>query len=214
MLDEPEQALFALPLGLCRRRAGWTPSRRSARRRSPVDVLDALGSLVEKSLVRQSEGIGGEPRFGMLGTIREFALEQSTARGGREDLRRRHAELFATLADGWAGRVMAADKGETLDRIEQDHDNLRAAIAWAIETGAADMAMRLGSALWRFWQMRGYLQEGLERLEQRWRSPRLDDHPELRADALDATAGVAYWLGDGDRARDRTTSRRSRRAGP
>ncbi len=165
-------------------------------------MLDTLGSLVEKSLVRQSEGIGGEPRFGMLETIREFALEQSTARGGRDDLRGRHAELFATLAEGWAGQVMAADKGATLDRIEQDHDNLRAAVAWAIETSAADVAMRLGSALWRFWQMRGYLQEGLERLEQTLALPQSHDHPAERADALSATAGVAYWLGDGDHARE------------
>ena len=200
MLDEAEKALFAC-LSVFVGGAGLEAIEEVCGSEVAGDVLDALGSLVEKSLVRQSEGIGGEPRFGMLETIREFALEQSSARGGRDDLRRRHAELFATLAEGWAGRVMAADKGATLDRVEQDHDNLRAAIAWAIETSAADTAMRLGSALWRFWQMRGYLQEGLERLEQTLALPQSHDHPALRADALSATAGVAYWLGDGDRAR-------------
>ena len=82
------------------------------------DVLDALGSLVEKSLVRQSEGIGGEPRFGMLGTIREFALEQATARGGREDLRAatrravRHAGrgLGASGDGGRQGRDAGPDR--------------------------------------------------------------------------------------------------------
>ncbi len=177
-------------------------------------MLDALGSLVEKSLVRQSEGIGGEPRFGMLGTIREFALEQSTARGGREDLRRRHAELFATLAEGWAGEVMAADKGATLDRIEQDHDNLRAAVAWAIETGAADVALRLGSALWRFWQMRGYLQEGLERLEQTLALPQSHDHPAAagRCARAPRPASPTGWATEITLAT--STSRRSRRAAP
>ena len=62
--------------------------------------------------------------------------------------------------------------------------------------------MRLGSALWRFWQMRGYLQEGLERLEQTLALPHSRDHPERRADALGAAAGVAYWLAESDRARE------------
>jgi predicted ATPase/class 3 adenylate cyclase len=201
MLEEADRSLFAC-LSVFVGGAGLEPIEQVCGAGVGGDVLNALGSLVEKSLVRQSEGIGGEPRFGMLETIREFALEQSTARGGREDLRRRHAELFATLADGWAGRVMAADKGATLDRVEQDHDNLRAAIAWAIETGAADTAMRLGSALWRFWQMRGYLQEGLERLEQTLALPQSHEHPALRADELSAAAGVAYWLGESDHARE------------
>ncbi len=201
MLDEADRSLFAC-LSVFVGGAGLEAIEDVCGAEVTGDVLDALGSLVEKSLVRQSEGIGGEPRFGMLETIREFALEQSTARGSRDGLRRRHAELFAKLAEGWAGQVMAADKGLTLDRVEQDHDNLRAAMAWAIETTAADVAMRLGSALWRFWQMRGYLQEGLERLEQTLALPQSRDHPALRADVLDATAGVAYWLGDGDHARD------------
>ncbi|MCA1572018.1 MAG: hypothetical protein LC798_17240 [Chloroflexi bacterium] len=61
--------------------------------------------------------------------------------------------------------------------------------------------MRLGSALWRFWQMRGYLQEGLDRLEQALALEHGHEHPERRADALSAAAGLAYWLADTDRAR-------------
>lgn len=165
------------------------------------DPLDVLTSLVEKSLVRQSEGIGGEPRFTMLETIREFATEQAVARGRWTELRARHAELFTAFAEASAGQVMGSAKRETLDRLEQDNDNLRAALAWAIETGSAETAMRLGSALWRFWQMRGYLQEGLERLEQALALEHSHEHPERRADALNAAAGVAYWLAEGDRAR-------------
>jgi predicted ATPase/class 3 adenylate cyclase len=201
MLDEPDRSLFAC-LSVFVGGAGLEAIDDVCGAEVTGDVLDALGSLVEKSLVRQSAGIGDEPRFGMLETIREFAMEQGMARGGWDDLRRRHAEVFVALAEGWAGRVMAADKGLTLDRVEQDHDNLRAAISWAIETGAAELAMRLGSALWRFWQMRGYLQEGLVRLERALALPHSHDHPAMRADALNAAAGVAYWLGEGDRARD------------
>jgi tetratricopeptide (TPR) repeat protein len=166
-----------------------------------ADVLDTLASLVEKSLVRQSEGIGAEPRFGMLETIREFAMEQAIEHGRWDGMRARHAELFTAFAEASAERVMGSTKRETLDRLEQDHDNLRAAIGWAIETGAAETAMRLGSALWRFWQMRGYLQEGLERLEQILAVERSHEFPERRADALSAAAGLAYWLADPDRPR-------------
>ena len=201
MLEEAEKALFAC-LSVFVGGAGLESVEEVCAGEVPGDTLDTLESLVEKSLVRQSEGIDGDPRFGMLETIREFAAEQRIERGRGDELRQRHAELFTTLAEGWAGRVMASDKGATLDRVEQDHDNLRAALAWAIETGAAETAMRLGSALWRFWQMRGHLQEGLERLEQTLALAHGRDHPERRADALDAAAGLAYWLGDGDHARD------------
>ena len=200
MLDERDKALFA-SLSVFVGGAGLEAIEAVCRGDVAGDVLDTLESLVEKSLVRQSEGIGGEPRFGMLETIGEFAVEQAIARGGREALRGRHAELFTAFAEELSGRVMASDKASSLDRLEQDHDNLRAAMAWAIETGAAGMAMRLGSALWRFWQMRGYLQEGLERLEQTLALPHSHEHPERRADALSAAAGVAYWLGEGDHSR-------------
>ena len=82
LLDEAGAGAVRRPLGL-RRRRGLEAVEEVCGGEVAGDVLDALGSLVEKSLVRQSEGIGGEPRFGMLETIREFALEQSTGRGGR-----------------------------------------------------------------------------------------------------------------------------------
>jgi predicted ATPase/class 3 adenylate cyclase len=201
MLDEADRSLFAC-LSVFVGGAGLEAVEEVCGAEVGSEVLDTMGSLVEKSLVRQSEGLDGEPRFGMLETIREFALEQMAARGGADELRRRHAEMFAALAEALSARVMASDKGTTLDRIEQDHDNLRAAMAWAIETGAADTAMRLGSALWRFWQMRGYLQEGLDRLEQALALPHSHDHPQRRADSLSAAAGVAYWLAEGDHARE------------
>jgi len=97
--------------------------------------------------------------------------------------------------------VMGHDKRRWLDRLEEDHDNLRAAIAWAVESADTELALRLTSSLWRFWQMRGYLSEGLERLEQALAMPERPDLPGLRADALDAAAGVTYWQADADSSR-------------
>jgi predicted ATPase/class 3 adenylate cyclase len=200
MLVDAERALFA-SLSVFVGGGGLDAIEQVCTGEATPDVLDTLDSLVEKSLVRQWEGVGGEPRFGMLETIREFAMEQAVQQGRWEGLRALHAALFTDLAESSAKAIMGPAQRETLDRLEQEHDNLRAAIAWAIETKAADAALRLGSALWRFWQMRGYLHEGLERLEGILAMEASHDYPERRADALSAAAGVAYWLGDTDSAR-------------
>ena len=202
MLDEPEQALFA-GLSVFVGGAGLEAIEQVCGSEVAGDVLDVLGSLVEKSLVRQSEGIGGEPRFGMLGTIREFALEQSAARGGRDDLRRRHAELFATLAEGWAG---AGDGG----RQGRDAGPNRAGSrqpARRHRVGNRDRRGRRGACGWDrrcggSGRCADTCRRGSSDSSRRWRCRRATTIPQLRADALDATAGVAYWLGDGDHARD------------
>jgi tetratricopeptide (TPR) repeat protein len=164
-------------------------------------VLDALVSLVEQSLVRQSESADGEPRFRMLQTIREFAMEQAVANGRWDALRERHAALFAQLARDSRPQIMSSEKRGWLDRLEEEHDNLRAAIGWSLEVGAAEQALRMCADLWRFWQMRGHLGEGLERTAAALALPHGTEHPAARADALSAAAGLAYWRGDADRSR-------------
>jgi len=202
MLEEPERALFA-SLAVFVGGAGLEAIERTCGDEVDGDMLDVLVSLVEKSLVRQSEGIAGEPRFGMLETIREFAMEQAVQRTVWPALRAHHAEFFTVLAERSAAEIMGSAKREWLDRLEQDHDNLRAALSWTVETRAAEMGMRLGSAIWRFWQMRGYLPEGLERLEQVLGLKESIRYPERRAEALSAAAGIAYWLAESDRSRQR-----------
>ena len=165
------------------------------------EALDALASLVEKSLVRQSEAVDGQPRFTMLETIREFAAEQAIERGRTEALRERHAGMFLAEAEACSAHIMGPRKGAWLDRLEEDHDNFRAAIGWTTDAGNAETAMRIGSALWRFWQMRGYLGEGLERVQRALELPHSHEHPAVRADALSAAAGLAYWLADTHRSR-------------
>ncbi|MGH2418726.1 MAG: ATP-binding protein [Candidatus Limnocylindria bacterium] len=200
MLAEEERALFAC-LSVFVGGAGLAAIEPVCGGEVGGDPIDVLASLVEKSLVRQSEGVAGEPRFAMLETIREFAIEQATERGRWDHLRERHAALFLRLAEDAAAVVMGPSKRATLDRLEEDHDNLRAAMSWALEQGAAETALRLGAALWRFWQMRGHLVEGLERLERALALEHGGEHPAQRADALDAAAGLAYWLSDTDRSR-------------
>jgi predicted ATPase/class 3 adenylate cyclase len=200
LLDEPERALFAC-LSVFVGGARYDAVERICGGEVSADLLDLISSLVEKSLVRQSEGTGAEPRFAMLETIREFAMEQAVERGRWDGLRERHAELFASLAAETPEHVFRADSGAWLDRLEEDHDNLRAAMAWAVEHGRAELALRTGAGLWRFWQIRGHLVEGLERIDQALAMPGADSVRDVRADALDAAAGLAYWTGDNERSR-------------
>ena len=160
------------------------------------DVLDAIGSLVDKSLIRQETQAEGEPRVSMLETIREFALEQRVARGEDELLRERHAAWLLDFAERASGEVFGPDQGLWLDRYEAELDNLRAAMAWALAGDRADTAMRLLVACWRFWQMRGYLVEARVHANRVLALPSAAEHPEARAAALEAAGGIAYWQAD------------------
>lgn len=200
LLDEADRALFA-GFSVFVGGAGLDAVERVCGDEVENDLLDALGSLVEKSLIRQSDGVDGGPRFTMLETIREFAMEQAVERGRWDALRERHGELFTAIAEEFARNVMLRETRGWLDRFEQDHDNVRAALAWATEARRTEFALRLGAASWRFWQMRGYLAEGLERLSQALALPDWRDHPKAAADALDAAGGLAYWRADSERSR-------------
>jgi len=165
-----------------------------------LDVLDGLSSLVDQSLLRQDPQ-HTHPRFVMLETIRSFAFERLEADGQALEIRRRHAEYFADFAETAMPHLTAKDRPAWLDRVQDDHDNLRAAITFAIETGDAHLGMRLVYALWRFWQSRAHLQEGAERTATVLAIPTDELHTELRARALEAGGGIAYWRGDLDAGR-------------
>ena len=162
------------------------------------DPLDALGSLVDKSLVRQIEGLDGEPRFAMLETIREFAREQAEARGRLDELRDRHATLFSEMAAAASRELMGSSKASWLNRLEQDKENLHAAHMWFVEAGRAEAALHMAFVLWRYWQMRGHLAEGVDRVEAALAMPHAVDHPAGMADAFSAIAGLTYWQGDAE----------------
>jgi predicted ATPase/class 3 adenylate cyclase len=161
------------------------------------DVLDGVANLVDHSLLRQEE-IHGEPRFTMLETIREFAGERLEASGEAQEIRRRHAETLLAFAREAEPQLTGRDRMLWLDRLEDEHDNFRAALAWTIESKDTEAAMRLGAALWRFWQMRGHLNEASVRLTAIRQM--VGGAPATRALVLEAAGGIAYWQGDLERA--------------
>jgi predicted ATPase len=122
-----------------------------------------LASLVDRSFLRPHEhqfGGRAEPRVTILETLREFGLERLEAHDEADELRRRHAEYFLDLAEAAEADLGGPDAPAWSARLEQDHDNLRAALTWSVERGDAIAALRLTGALWRFWSERGYLSEG------------------------------------------------------
>jgi tetratricopeptide (TPR) repeat protein len=131
-----------------------------------LDLLDGLSSLVDKSLLRQFEASDGEPRFSMLETIRDYATERLIESDEYEPLRRAHAQYFLALAEQAEPELTGPRQADWLKRLEGEHDNLRAALGWAREQNAAETALRLAAALWRFWYTRGYLSEGRRWLDQ------------------------------------------------
>ncbi|MGE0545042.1 MAG: tetratricopeptide repeat protein [Dehalococcoidia bacterium] len=162
-------------------------------------VLDGLAVLVDQSLVRQAEGPEGEPRFAMLETIREYAAERLDVSGDTEAVRRRHAEYFMALAEQAASELVGPRQAAWLDRLEREHDNLRAALGWALERDQGELGLRLAAALWRFWELRGHLTEGQEWLE-RTLAHRPEAPTSARAKALNGAGNLAHKRGEFERA--------------
>jgi predicted ATPase len=112
-----------------------------------VDALDAASSLLDKSLVGQQVGAAGEPRLVMLESIREFAREKLEMSAEAEQFKRVHAKYFLTLAEKAYQELNGPDQLEWLERLEAEHDNMRAALSWASERKEVEVALRLGGAL-------------------------------------------------------------------
>jgi predicted ATPase/class 3 adenylate cyclase len=196
LLDPSERALFAR---LSVFTGGWILEAADAvcdPEGLGLDLLDALTSLVDQSLVRRVEPAGGHPRFSMLETIREFGLEQLRSSGDLDRVRRGHGEHFLDLALEAEPHLTADDQGEWLDRCDREHPNIRAALRWAIEAGEADRAQESAGALWRFWQQRGHLAEGRRWLEEILAMSSGQGPTAARAKALIGAGGIAWWQKD------------------
>jgi predicted ATPase/class 3 adenylate cyclase len=159
-----------------------------------VDLLDVLVALVDQSLVR-SDDVAGTPRFSLLDTIRTYAAERLETSGEGPAIRDRHLAAYLELAGRAAAELSGPAQRAWLDRLEADADNFRAALDRAEAIPDPEAAVRLGFALWRFWQQRGYLREGRRRLTA------LEAHgwdlaPQTHARLLEALGGVAYWQAD------------------
>ncbi|MGH2587939.1 MAG: AfsR/SARP family transcriptional regulator [Dehalococcoidia bacterium] len=131
----------------------------------PGAVLDGLQSLVDAHLVTRATGTDGEPRFGMLETVREYALERLETSGAAEDAVQAHVRHFAGMAERAAVPASPAEMGRSFRRLDEDHTNLLVAIDRSLDDGDIETALRLVSALGRFWFLRGYFREGRARLE-------------------------------------------------
>jgi predicted ATPase/DNA-binding CsgD family transcriptional regulator len=166
-------------------------------------VLDGVASLIDKSLLQQTEQEGEEPRLEMLETIREYGRECLTLHGETEKTRRAHAVYYLTLAEEADLKLRGAEQRLWLERLDREHDNMRTALSWSIEQ-EPEMAMRLGVALELFWQIRGHLSEG-----RRWLERVLAENGEvatsIRAKALNSAGMLTLFQGDLARGTDLCT---------
>ena len=160
-----------------------------------LDVLEGLGDLVERSLVRRVDDGGGEPRFGMLETIREFGLERLAESGEAEVTWSSHAAWFMALAESVDPHMMGPGQESWLDRIETEHVNLRAALDWLERAGEPESFLRLAGALWFFWFVRGHYGEGRRWLERALTRGEMAP-PAVRARAMSGLGFLLIFSGD------------------
>ncbi|HMF78493.1 MAG TPA: winged helix-turn-helix domain-containing protein, partial [Bryobacteraceae bacterium] len=152
-----------------------------------IDLFEGLSSLVDKNLVQRVDRAEAEPRFAMLETMREYALERLTDSGEQSAARRAHAAYCLVLAEEGNPELSAAGRATWLAQCEVEIDNFRAALDWLFQTLDRDWALRLCLALFRFWDMREYLTEGRIRLESVLRL--------AGAEYLKERAKVSHFLG-------------------
>ncbi len=168
-------------------------------------ALDVVSSLVDKSLLREDSATD-EPRFRMLETIRQFAAEQLESTGDAETYRGRHAAAVLAFAEQGASEVLGPDGRSWLDRFELERDNVRTAMAWSLDGTHTETALRLLTACWRYWQIRGYLTEARAYAERALGAarrsgdfPRRAKRPSRRQAGLPTGRGIPTRLGSGTR---------------
>ena len=163
------------------------------------EVLDLLSGLVEKSLVVTRRGDFGGVRYRLLEPIRQYAREKLEGSGEAEAAKRAHAEYFLAVVEETEPELFGPRDVEGFNRLEAEHDNLRAALSWALERGEAELALRLGEALGAFWHAHGHLREGRRWLEEALAK---DDQASVaaRIGALKALFWLAFDQWDLDRA--------------
>jgi predicted ATPase/DNA-binding SARP family transcriptional activator len=198
---------------LCVFRGGWTLEAAAAvcetgtpqcgagpAARPALDYLEALRNcslvLAEEPSASKLAAPGGEMRFRMLETLREYGREQLTP-DELAALEGRHAAYCLALAEQAEPELKGPRQGEWLARLEQEHDNLRAALAWSLaDPGASETGLRLAGALWRFWWMHGHLGEGREHLARALSRVEVGEPTAAWAKALRGAGALAGYQGD------------------
>jgi predicted ATPase len=164
-----------------------------------VEVLDGVESLVSKSLLRQEEGVGGEPRFVMLETIHEYTRGKLEESGEAVELRQNHAAYFTALAEESQVYTRGPQSVAWLDRLEVEHDNFRAALQWferSDQREQGDLGLRLAGALERFWRRRSHAVEGQAYIQRFLKMPGSRTPTLSRAKALNVVGNLTSYLGD------------------
>ncbi len=200
LLDKSEKLLFAqmaLFVGGCTQQAIEAICFGKDEIRSSSLAYRLLASLLDQSLLQRHEH-RSETRFTMLETIREYALER-LAESEKEAMQRRHALYYLRLAKAAQSKLISAQQVEWLNRLEKEHGNLRAALGWALNSGKAVIAARLGGALCHFWVMHGHLSEGrrwMERALALASDKQTSLVPSTRAMLLNGLGSLAYYQND------------------
>ncbi|MBI3740690.1 MAG: tetratricopeptide repeat protein [Chloroflexi bacterium] len=174
----------------------------TADRLLPTDVLDLLTHLVDKSLVIAEEE-NGAARYRMLETITSYARDKLMESGEAERMYDQHLKWMIAAAKEAEPNLQGEHEVEWLARLDLEHDNLRAALDWALTKDDAASALELSTAMWYFWFVRGYHREGLTRLLESLKRSQRDDLTanSLRAKALNAVGALDWSLGDLNSAR-------------
>jgi predicted ATPase/DNA-binding CsgD family transcriptional regulator len=171
---------------------------------SEMDALELLTSLVEQSLVQPSNGADGDARFGMLDTIREYALEQLEATGQAERIRERYALWAVALVEAARALNEGPDGVSYLARLSAEENNLRAALSWAETSGNATIGLRIAGSMVHYWFFRGRLREGREQNGRLIAAAVNEDvPPALLAGGLEDEGYFMLYLGDFDQANER-----------
>ena len=166
-------------------------------------TLDVVGSLVEKSLVLQVVAADAEPRYTMLETIREFALQMLAAAGEETAFRRRHRDWCLALVAEADRHQKDAYQGRWLDRLDVEHNNLRAGLTWCVARRDLSDGLRLGAALWWFWYIRGHVVEGRDWYRRLFELDQNEVASRERAEALFGAGQLAMEQGDYEEAAQR-----------
>ena len=176
-------------------RGGWTLEAAEAvvAADGELDIFEGLSSLVDKSLLRAAVPEQGESRFSLLETIREFGHERLEAAGDLGAVRQRHGEYFLKRAVKLEADLTGTEQSKWLDYWDREHDNLRAALQWAVETDRFELAQQAAGSLWRFWQQRGHLSEGRRWIDKALAEPGVGHRTAARAKALAGGGGIAWW---------------------
>lgn len=159
-----------------------------------VAVIDGLSALVDHSLVQVTPGPDGA-RYRLLETIRIFAGNQLGEGVDAATVRRRHADAYLAMVEAVAPQLPGRGQIPLLDRLESDIDNIRGAMRWAIDSGEAQLALRIATASWRLWQLRGYVQEGHTAITEILAMPGAAAPTIVLRRALEAAGGLSWWMG-------------------